>query len=49
MVYQRNDASYMTLATPLLENTEDSRQILGDFMREAHLPLVNALTRLTTQ
>jgi exosortase A len=49
MVYQRNDASYITLATPLLENNQDSRRILEDFMREAHLPLVNGLTALTTQ
>jgi exosortase A len=47
MVYQRNDASYITLATPLLENLSDSRRILEDFMREAHSPLVNGLTTLT--
>ena len=49
LVYQRNDAAYITLATPLLENNEDSRRILEDFMRDAHLPVVNGLTRLTTQ
>ena len=49
MVHQRNDASYMTLATPLLENLSDSRRILEDFMRKAHSPLVNGLTALTKQ
>ena len=49
MVHQRNDASYITLATPLLENLSDSRQILENFIREAHSPLVNELTALTTQ
>jgi exosortase A len=49
MVYQRNDASYITLATPLSENLSDSRRILEDFMRKAHSPIVNELTALKKQ
>jgi exosortase A len=44
ILYQRNDASYITLATPVIKDKKISRQQLEDFMNEAHGALLKALT-----
>jgi exosortase A len=44
IIYQRNDASFITIATPIIKDKSKSRQQLTDFIKDAKGDLIKQLT-----